>query len=127
MRESEAQFRRLADSAPVLIWVCDQHGERSYLNRTWCQFVGRTLPSLAGRGWTEQIHPDDRAAYLARYEAAIASRQNFSAELRLLHADGSYRRLIDTGLVALDDAGQIQGFIGSCVDVDGARCRWKPS
>ena len=117
VRESEARFRRLADSAPVLIWVCDQHGERSYLNRTWCQFVGRTLPSLAGRGWTEQIHPDDRAAYLARYEAAIASRQNFSAELRLLHADGSYRRLIDTGLVALDDAGQIQGFIGSCVDV----------
>ena len=41
----------------------------------------------------------------------------FLPNFDFLHADGSYRRLIDTGLVALDDAGQIQGFIGSCVDV----------
>ncbi|MBX3680214.1 MAG: PAS domain S-box protein [Rhodocyclaceae bacterium] len=117
LRESEARFRRMADSAPVLIWVSDEHGERSYLNRTWCKFVGASLASLLGSGWQQHIHPDDRAAYVSACKAAIASGQDFSAELRLLRSDGSYRWLLDTGLVARDADGQLKGFIGSCVDV----------
>ncbi|RYE39475.1 MAG: PAS domain S-box protein, partial [Hyphomicrobiales bacterium] len=33
--ESEARFRNMADHAPVMLWVTDQTGSCSYLNRLW--------------------------------------------------------------------------------------------
>src|SRR5262249_4102730 len=60
LRESEARFEVLADSAPVLIWVHGLEGCQ-FVNRIYEQFVGAQESQLAGDGWTKFIHSDDLA------------------------------------------------------------------
>ncbi len=42
-------------------------------------------------------------------------------EYRLQRHDGVYRWIFDRGVPLLDDAGNVAGFIGSCIDVDDRR------
>ena len=69
--ESEARFRLLADSAPVLMWVMGLHG-CEMVNRAYEAFVGAHEPDVQRFDWTRFLHPDDRDAYLAAYLDAFA-------------------------------------------------------
>ena len=55
VRESEARFRTMADTAPVMIWVADTNKLRTYFNKVWLDFTGRTLEQDYGNGWTENL------------------------------------------------------------------------
>jgi PAS domain S-box-containing protein len=35
LRESEERFRQVADSAPVMIWMCDANNKTYYVNKYW--------------------------------------------------------------------------------------------
>src|SRR5690606_17134408 len=61
LRESEARFRNMADHSPVIMWVTDQSGECTYLNRLWYEATGQTPEVALGYGWLDATHPDDRA------------------------------------------------------------------
>src|SRR5436305_1402070 len=76
-RESEERFRNMADSAPAMIWLSDLDRRRTYFNKTWLAFTGRTLEEELSNGWVESIHPDDRDRYLGAYTMAFAAREPF--------------------------------------------------
>lgn len=107
----------LADSAPVMIWLSDPDGALIWVNKPWLTFVGRTLEREAGRGWIENVHPEDRADCQDAYDAALVEQRPFSVEYRLRRHDGAYRWMLNQGTPNLDEAGRFDGLIGSCVDV----------
>ncbi|MDX2186023.1 MAG: response regulator [Opitutaceae bacterium] len=117
VRESETRFRRMADSAPVLIWMTDAHRSFSYFNRPWLEFTGRTLQQEIGQGWTTSIHPDDREHTLGRFDEGFAARAQFRVEFRMMRHDHRYRWVVAHGTPRTDDQGAFAGFIGSCFDV----------
>jgi two-component system, cell cycle sensor histidine kinase and response regulator CckA len=117
LRESEARFRRMADSAPVLIWMSDTSKAFSYFNQPWLDFTGRRLAEEIGSGWVDAIHPEDREHTLQRYEQSFTERTSFRSEFRLLRYDGHYRWVISHGTPRHDDQGTFSGYIGSCFDV----------
>jgi PAS domain-containing protein len=49
VRESEARFRTLADTAPVLIWMADENAVGVYFNQPWLDFTGRSLDRERGQ------------------------------------------------------------------------------
>lgn len=118
LQESEVRFRTMADTAPVLIWVAGTDTLRTYFNKVWLDFTGRTMQQEVGNGWLEGIYPEDRAACESAYRAAFASRKPFTIEYRLRRHDGQYRWVLDNGAPRFSKTGTFLGFIGSCVDVD---------
>lgn len=117
LRESEARFRTMADSAPVLMWVARPDGQRTFFNRPWLDFTGRSLAQELDLGWADDLHPDDYQRYLDAYTAALRARQSFEVEYRLRRADGQYRWLVSIGMPHFTPDEQLAGYIGVCLDI----------
>ncbi len=121
LSESEARFAMMAASAPVMIWLTDAGGACTYVNEQWLSFTGRTLQQELGRGWIENVHPDDVAAVSEAYTAAAAAHAAFSAEYRLRDRDGFYRWVLTRGTPRMEESTRFTGFIGSCTDIHAQR------
>jgi PAS domain S-box-containing protein len=132
---SEERFRRLADSAPVLIWTTTLEARNSYCNRKWLEFTGRTQEQEQDHGWLDGIHPEDRDRCVQAYAAAEAGSLPgvpgtpgkepgaiaFQIEYRLRRHDGEYRWMHHDGVPKTSGSGEFRGFIGSCFDITDQR------
>jgi PAS domain S-box-containing protein len=117
LRESEARFRTMADSAPVLIWVSEADGSGIFFNQRWLEFTGRTLQQELGFGWVENLHPDDIPHVGESYKQAANQYKPYTVEFRMRRADGQYRWVIEQGVPRLRPNGTFAGYIGSCIDI----------
>ena len=70
--ESEARFRNMADSAPVMMWVTEASGYCTHLNRRWYEFTGQAPGTGEGYGWLDAVHPEDRGVAEQAFLAAKA-------------------------------------------------------
>src|SRR5262245_8282895 len=107
-------FAVMADSAPVMIWMADADGHRTFFNRPWHDFTGRSVDNRSARDWTESVHPDDRAACAEATRGAFGERRPFQIEYRLQRFDGEYRWVIDRGAPQLDAGRRFTGYVGAC-------------
>jgi PAS domain S-box-containing protein len=117
LRESEARFHDMADTAPVMIWMSGVDKLCTFLNKVWLDFTGRGLEQELGNGWSEGVHPEDLDHRLEVYVHSFDARQNFAMEYRLRRHDGEYRWLLDNGVPRFAPDGSFLGYIGSCIDV----------
>jgi PAS domain S-box-containing protein len=119
--ESDARFRAVADTAPVMIWMSGPDKLCNFFNKGWLAFTGRTLAQELGNGWTEGVHREDLAHCLEVYKNAFDAREPFTMEYRLRRKDGEYRWILDSGTARTDLNGVFLGYIGSCVDITERR------
>ena len=113
----EEQFRLMANSAPVPLWVSGTDNQSSFFNKAWLKFTGRTLNEESGDGWTEGVHSDDLENCNRIYNDAFKKQKAFKMEYRLRRHDGQYRWMLDSGIPHFTKDKVFGGFIGSCVDI----------
>ncbi len=116
LRESEARFELLADSAPVLIWTTEADGRR-FVNRAYQEFVGEPESAIARSEPGRFVHPDDRPAFASRLEQAVHERRPFEARARFRRADGAYRWMKAIALPRFLPEGGFVGYVGCAFDV----------
>jgi PAS domain S-box-containing protein len=117
LRESEARFQAMADTAPVLIWMTGTDALCNYFNKPWLEFTGRTMEQEIGTGWTEGVHPDDLQGCFDCFLPAFHARKPFRMEYRIKRADGEYRWVIESGIPRYTGSGEFAGYIGSNIDI----------
>jgi PAS domain S-box-containing protein len=78
--ESEQQFRKVANSAPVMLWMTDETAQGTFLNASWLEYTGQTLEEGLGTGRLNAIHPEDRPIVDEVFSRAFAEREPFSLE-----------------------------------------------
>ena len=114
----EEDFRLMADSTPVLIWMSEPDKGCTFLNRRWAEFTGKPLEELLGeRGWLSSIHPEDRDPLLESYRAAVEEKHAFESDYRLFHRSGDYRYVKQHASPRLDSHNRITGFVGTVWDL----------
>jgi PAS domain S-box-containing protein len=119
MRDSEAQFRELADTTPALMWMTDAEGDVTFVNEGWRRFTGGT--EIAGVTFATSAHPDDREETLRMWEDATSRREPFRCEYRLKHAEsGGYRWVLELGTPRFSD-GEFVGYVGTATDIHERR------
>jgi PAS domain S-box-containing protein len=121
LRESEARFRHMADSAPALIWMTDADGQVTFANMHYDHMFGRPASEILGRGWEEIVLPEDLDRHYAAFLKAFHARTPFMTETRVRDRDGKVRWLRCEGVPRLDDTGRFLGYTGCNVDITEAR------
>jgi PAS domain S-box-containing protein len=116
LRESEARFEEMADTAPVMIWLTGTDAICNYFNKPWLEFTGRSMEQEVGTGWVEGVHPDDVQGCFDTFLPAFRARKSFRMEYRLRRADGEYRWVIESGIPRYA-GGEFAGYIGSNIDI----------
>jgi PAS domain S-box-containing protein len=117
LRESEARFRTMADTAPVMIWMSGTDKLCTFFNKGWLDFTGRRLEQELGNGWAEGVHREDFERCFEVYVNSFDARQPFSMEYRLRRSDGGYRWILDNGAPRFASDATFLGYIGSCIDI----------
>ncbi len=121
LRESEARFRHMADSAPALIWMTDETGRLVFANMHHDYVFGRPAAELLGDGWWEAVLPEDRLGNEAAFREAFEARRPYRREFRVIDRDGAVRWLRCEGVARLDDHGRFLGYTGCSIDISAAK------
>jgi PAS domain S-box-containing protein len=116
-RESEDRFRRIANTAPVMIWMSDITKQVMYVNQPWLDFTGWPPDEVPGHRWISLIHPDDVERCGDVYMTAFDQRKSFLVEHRLRRHDGEYRWTVTEGVPRSGSDGSFIGYAGTAVDI----------
>jgi PAS domain S-box-containing protein len=120
LRESEARFRALADSAPALIWMSDRTGAWLYANRRYEAVFGAEAARFLGDGWLEFVHEDDRKAVAGAFAEGTRRRAPFELEFRVRDRNDEVPCIrCEVALRSAD--GDFIGHAGCGVDVTEAK------
>ena len=91
LRESEAQFRTLANGIPQLCWMANPDGAIFWYNERWYEYTGTTPEQMAGWGWQSVHDPVEMPKVLERWQSSIATGDPFDMVFPLRGGDGVFR------------------------------------
>ena len=121
LRDTDVDFRAIADNMPQMVWSTLPDGFHDYYNQRWYAFTGTPDGSTDGEGWNDMFHPDDQARAWQEWSHCLATGEQYEIEYRLRHHSGEYRWTIGRANPIRDAAGKIVRWIGTCTDIDNAK------
>lgn len=121
MRESEHQFRALANSIANLAWMARPDGWIYWFNDQWYTYTGTTPEDMEGWGW-ERVHdPELLPMVKERWQHSIATGTPFEMVFPLRGADGTFRRFLTRVNPVRDSKGDVVHWFGTNTDVENER------
>jgi PAS domain S-box-containing protein len=121
LRQSEEQFRSLADSIPQLAWMTRADGYIVWYNRRWFEYTGTTPEQMEGWGWQSVHDPGELPRVLAGYKSAMASGQPWEDTFPLRRYDGQMRWHLSRAVPVRDDRGNVLRWFGTNTDISEHR------
>ena len=115
------EFRLIADSAPVPMWLTGLDRTRRFVNRAYLDFLNVGYDEGRAFDWRSILHPDDQDRILAESIAGEASLEPFTLEACYRRHDGEWRYLNSVSQPSFDAAGVHNGFVGVVFDLTDVR------
>ncbi|MGE4404099.1 PAS domain S-box protein [Pseudomonas sp.] len=117
LRESEEQFRTLADNMSQFAWMAEPSGHIYWYNKRWYDYTGTTREAMRALGWRAVNHPDHHERVSASMKRAFAIGSIWEETFPLRGKDGKYRWFLSRALPIRDDYGQVTHWFGTNTDV----------
>jgi PAS domain S-box-containing protein len=117
-RDSEARFRRLAQSMPNHVWTALPDGNLDWFNDQVYAFSGAAPGELDGQKWASIVHPDDIGGAAEAWGRALTSGEPYTTEFRLRRHDGVYRWHIARAVPIHAGDGSVVQWVGSNTDIE---------
>jgi two-component system, cell cycle sensor histidine kinase and response regulator CckA len=119
LRESEARFRRIAETITEVFWIADLSSwSLVYISPGYERVWGRTADGLYQHLETffDFVHADDRARVVAALHG-LAPGQSFDLEYRIVRPDGEIRWIWARGFPVANSAGSGAEYVGAAQDI----------
>jgi PAS domain S-box-containing protein len=117
LRESETQFRGMADSLPQLAWMADEKGWIYWYNKRWYEYTGTRLEEMEGWGWRSVHHPDHVDRAVAGIQRSWDSGEPWEDTFPLRGADGEYRWFLSRAEPIRNSEGRVTRWFGTNTDI----------
>ena len=117
----EERLRLALESGHVGLWDWSIASGDIHLSHTYEAMLGHAPGTIPGRieAFYERIHPEDAGRVRAAIDAHLAGQgEDIRQELRMRHADGSWRWILSSGgIVRRDATGRPLRMIGTHLDI----------
>jgi PAS domain S-box len=119
IQKSEAQYKILTNSLPLIIFSLSQNGQLLYANDGLMRLTGETLQTLNENQWKHIVHPDDYDSFLLLLKNTIPSGATaIKIQVRLKHSKRSeYSWYLVSISPFMNNIQELQYWIGYMVDI----------
>ncbi len=119
LRESEANFRTMANAIPQLAWMRDTSDNSLWYNERWFDFTGTTMEQMRGEGWLSIIHPDHAGPMMEVVLDARSRDASWEYTAPLRRKDGVYRWFLFRAVPIRDESsGTVTRWFGTSTDIN---------
>jgi PAS domain S-box-containing protein len=121
LKESEEQFRILANAIPQLCWMANADGWVFWYNQRWYDYTGTTAQQMEGWGWQSVHDPEVLPKVLEQWKSSIVTRQPFDMVFPLRGADGVFRPFLTQVVPVKNTDGSVVRWFGTSTDITELR------
>lgn len=118
LRQSEAEFRALVESARDIIFTLTPDGCLTYVSPSWQDILGHHPTEVMGNTFDHFVHQDDLARCFAFMQSLLltATKQG-SIEYRIFHKNGQLCWHTSTAAPIFDAEGHLLKYVGVARDI----------
>ncbi len=121
-RENEERFRRLAEDAPIFVWIRNASGDLEYINQQYIDYIGfnplPAHPNYINAFQAELLHPADLERVRSVSEKAYSTQSAFSIEARLKEKKTDLYNWFLLKSTPRWTEGEFAGFIGTGININ---------
>lgn len=117
LKKSEDKIRMLVSLSPAGIYMTDEGGKCTFVNKAWCMMAGMEPDEAYGDGWINAIHPADRAYVSGLWDKYVNSGREWNWNYRFIDKKGVVSWVFGLSKPILDASGKTIGFIGTNTDI----------
>jgi len=119
--DSEAALSQMISRLPGMLWVANTGGGLDFVSPQWLQETGYSLNQLLGFSWQSLLPPEDRESVSQQWSIATGGAEPFEFDFRLRCAASDYRWFSMRARPMFNFDGNINCWIGLCVDIHDAK------
>ncbi len=116
LRQSEARYRTMFDSAPEGVWMIDPDRRTTEVNERMCDLVGYSREELLGRNPAE-LADEENGRIFEEKARIVPNRQTRTYEIALRHRDGHNIRTEFRATNLFNEDGSVMGVMAFVVDL----------
>lgn len=117
LRNSEREWRQLADSMPQIVFVSRMDAHIFHYNARFFEYTGLDPESVSGSTWASTLHEQDLPIIQAEVARSLPHALPFNCEGRIRRHDGEYRWHIIKALPHFDENGKAFRYYGTATDI----------
>jgi PAS domain S-box-containing protein len=121
LRDSNDRFHAAVEAIHSILWTNTADGRMSGEQRGWASLTGQAFEEYQDYGWSNAVHPDDRASSIEAWQRALETTTTFEWEHRVRCIDGEYRIFAIRAVPTLNGQGRIKEWVGVHTDITEQR------
>ncbi|MDX6710106.1 MAG: hypothetical protein QOH96_1122, partial [Blastocatellia bacterium] len=114
---SETRLSSIVAASPQVVWTTDSEGRIDGDLAQWRALTGQSVDDIAGFGWLNAVHPDDRDHARNVWAQAVKSRTGYDSEYRIRRTNGEFGYFSSRGVPVVNSDGSVSEWVGICVDI----------
>lgn len=121
VRRREVEWQAMSDASPLGIFRADESGALVYVNPRFEALTGMPAQALLGEGWKAALHPEDRAAAAATWDAAVKNQAPEVAGSYRFRQPGGVELWVAARAAVIYEDDRFAGYVGVAEDVTERR------
>lgn len=118
LRESEREYKKLAETLPIMMFSTNEWGVIVYANKWLVDFLGEVPKDLTHISWEPFLHEKDSVGFLNDFGLLVSRKTEAQGQFRILNARSrQYVWHMMSVVPNRTDKGQLAGFMGFMVNI----------